>query len=133
MVVGLVSMGDDTSLEDVADATVYLVVRDQARQARVWSTLRSTPSGLQLELHRPAESVYSPSCRQPDTIAQHEGNWAADVSRVRGRRAATVGLDLPAATVGRLIGAAARQPTSGWTQAARWCQACYLGSSTEFQ
>lgn len=32
MVVGLVSMGDDTSLEDVADATVYLV-RDQARQA----------------------------------------------------------------------------------------------------
>jgi hypothetical protein len=30
MVVGLVSMGDDTSLEDVVDATVYLVVRDQA-------------------------------------------------------------------------------------------------------
>ena len=33
MAVGLVSMGDDTSLEDVADATVYLMVRDQARQA----------------------------------------------------------------------------------------------------
>jgi hypothetical protein len=33
MAVGLVSMGDDRSLEDVADATVYLVVRDQARQA----------------------------------------------------------------------------------------------------
>ena len=33
MVVGLASMGYDTSLEEVADATVYRVVRDQARQA----------------------------------------------------------------------------------------------------
>jgi len=28
--------------------------------------------GLALELHRPAESVYPPSCGQPGTIAQHE-------------------------------------------------------------
>jgi hypothetical protein len=101
--------------------------------SRVWSTSDPRLQACNSSCTDLQSRVYITELWQPGTIAQHEGNRAADGERVRGRRAATVGLDPPAATVGRLIGAAARQPTSGWTQAVRWSLACYLGSSTEFQ